>query len=190
MRRVQVHRTSVVRSDSIARTVKIGAFTLIHSTAEVGLRCRIGNYCMIEHDVRIGSDVIIKDGALIAKGVIIEDRVIIGRDVTFVDSLGTASAPAERTRIREGARIGGNSTVQCGVTVGRYAQITPGSVVTRDLPDFALVSAPEGRHDGWVCRCGQVLELAVKGHGEGICSCGRRYTLVQGEVTGVAPLPV
>jgi len=190
MRKAQIHRTSIVQSDHVGHIVQIGAFTRIYSTAEIGPSCRIGNHCVIGHDVRIGRHVIIKDGVLISNGVTIEDRVTVGRDVTFADSLGTPSAPVERTRVREGARIGGNSTVQCGVTVGRYAEIAPGSVVTRDVPDFALVCAAPARHEGWVCSCGQVLELAVKGKGEGICSCGRRYTLVQGEVTGVAPLPV
>lgn len=190
MRKIQIHRTSVVQSGHIGHTVQIGAFTRIYSTAEIGPLCRIGNHCVIEHDVRIGSHVIIEDGVLISKGVTIEDRVIVGRDVTFADALGTPSAPAERTRIREGARIGGNSTVQCGVTVGRYAQIAPGSVVNSDQPDFARVSASPARHEGWVCSCGRVLDLPVEGRGQGTCACGRQYALAVGEVTGVAPLPV
>ena len=190
MHKSQYHRLALVRSDHIGRFTQVDAFSRIYDSAEIGHHCSIGNYCLIQNNVQIGNHVIIKDGVLVSEGVTIKDRVFVGPHVTFDVSTGGHAADAKRTLICEGARIGANATVLRGATVGRYARIDAGSVVAQDVPDFAHVSPGPTCQAGWVCTCGKALDLPAKGQGQAICSCDRRYALVQGQVTGVTPLPV
>ncbi len=85
-----------------------------------------------------------------------------------------------RTRIGEGARIGANSTLRCGVTVGRYAEVEPGSLVLEDVPDFAHAGGSPLRQLGWVCACGVPLDLPLAGEAHTVYACGQAYVL-QGE---------
>ena len=103
--------------------------------------------------MRIGNQVIIEDGILITEGATIAERAVIGRHVTFCDA-DRGPDRAQLTQVKEGARIGANATVQCGVTVGRYAQIGPGSVVTHDVPDFGYVAGNSAKQQGWCVAVG------------------------------------
>jgi len=190
MRDVHIHRTAVVRSDHIDSFTRVGALTCIDHTAEISLHCRIGSYCHIENGVRIGRQVTIQDGVLIPSGVTIADQAVIGSHVTFAAALGAERGEVKPTLVQQGARIGAAATIHGGVTIGRYAQIDPGAVVAQDVPDFAHLSAGPARQQGWVCCCGQRLDLGERGGGQATCSCGRKYVLSEGCVSGVAPLPV
>ena len=146
----------------------IGAGTRVWHFSHVLPRTRIGADCTIGQNVAIGPDVTVGDGCKVQNnvslysGVTLEDRVFCGPSCVFTNVL-TPRAGVERktefrpTLVREGATIGANATILCGVTIGRFATIGAGAVVTRDVPDHALMVGVPARRRGWVSREGEVL---------------------------------
>jgi acetyltransferase-like isoleucine patch superfamily enzyme len=155
---------------------RIWAFAHVLPGAVIGSNCNVGDHCFIEGGVRIGDDVVVKNGVSLWDGVTIENRVFIGPNAAFTNDLfPRARNPRsawEPTLVREGASIGANATLLCGITVGRYALIGAGAVVTRDVPDFGLVIGNPARQRGFVCRCGQRLTFA---DAVATCPCGRGF---------------
>ena len=167
------HPSSIIDSAQIGEGTRIWAFVHILPEATIGADCNICDHCFIEKGVAIGNNVTIKSGIYIWEGVTIEDDVFLGPNVVFTNDLRPRSRqrkPAEKTLIKKGASIGANSTVLAGVTVGSYAMAGIGSVITRDVPDHALVYGNPARHMGWVDEYGQKLK---QGHdGEWIAEDG------------------
>jgi len=189
MAKNQLHRLAMVHSDHIDRFTRVDAFSRIYNTAEIGHHCRIGNYCLIKHRVMIGNFVTIEDGVFISEGVTIKERAHIGSHVTFAHDPSADPSGRTPTLVREGARIGANATIRCGVTIGRYAQIAPGSAVTHDVPDFARVTPSPTYQEGWACSCGKALDLPLEGKGHVACSCGQAYALAGAKVGEYVPIP-
>jgi len=140
---------------------------------------------MIGPDVRIGDRCKIQNNVSVFKGVTLEDEVFCGPSCVFTNVI-TPRAFVDRkhefkpTLVKRGATIGANATVVCGVTIGRYALIGAGAVVTEDVPDYALYLGVPARHIGWVCKCGVVLTHKVKSKSKEqlTCpNCGSRYIL-------------
>jgi UDP-2-acetamido-3-amino-2,3-dideoxy-glucuronate N-acetyltransferase len=145
---------------------------------------------VISPEVVIGDNVKIQNNVSVYTGVILEDDVFCGPSMVFTNVTNPRSHVArkneyKRTLVRQGASLGANSTVVCGVTIGRYAFVGAGSVVTRDVPDYALVYGNPARVRGWMCACGIGIEFTNEaGSLVARCSaCGTRYLKNDMQVT-------
>ena len=181
-----VHESAYIDDNvKIGKGTKIWHFSHILPNTEIGENCIIGQNCMVGPDVKIGNRCKVQNNVSVYKGVVLEDDVFCGPSCVFTNVL-TPRAFIERkaeflpTLIKKGATIGANATVVCGHTIGRYALIGAGAVVTSDVPDYALYLGVPARHSGWVCKCGSVLTRKTSSNEELdlTCSyCGSRYML-------------
>ena len=187
-----VHESSYVDEPcEIGEGTKIWHFSHVMSGSKIGCRCNIGQNVVILPEVRIGDNVKIQNNVSVYTGVELEDDVFCGPSMVFTNVVNPRShVPRKdeyrRTLVKRGASIGANATVVCGNTIGRYAFIGAGAVVTRDVPDFALVVGNPGRVAGWMCQCGIKLDLSrdLAGDGESACSaCGKSYRKKNGVVS-------
>ncbi len=164
----------------------------VHPSSYVDEPCSIGagTKMVISPEVVIGDNVKIQNNVSVYTGVILEDDVFCGPSMVFTNVTNPRSHVArkneyKRTLVRQGASLGSNSTVVCGVTIGRYAFVGAGSVVTRDVPDYALVYGNPARVRGWMCACGIGIEFTNEaGSAVARCSaCGTRYLKNDMQVT-------
>ena len=156
------HPTSVVESNEIGENTKIWHFAHVREKAKIGKSCIIGKSSYVDVDVVIGNNVKIQNFVSIYKGVVIEDDVFIGPSVTFTNDKHPRAFLWDDSRIcktlvKKGASIGANSTIVCGISIGEYAMIGAGSVVTKDIPDHALALGNPAKVVGFVCYCGEKL---------------------------------
>ena len=167
-----IHESSFIDLGvEIGKGTKIWHYSHIMTNAHVGKNCTIGQNVFIGEGVRIGNGVKIQNNVSVFTGVIIEDEVFLGPSVVFTNVFNPRSHierkhEYRRTLVRLGATIGANATIICGITIGRYAFIGAGAVVTKDVPDYALVYGNPSRLIGWVCQCGEKLEFLIKGEQE------------------------
>jgi UDP-2-acetamido-3-amino-2,3-dideoxy-glucuronate N-acetyltransferase len=167
---------SVVGDDT-----KIWHFTHVMSGARIGRRCNIGQNVVVSPDVVVGDNVKIQNNVSLYTGVILEDDVFCGPSMVFTNVVNPRSAVSRKheykqTLVKRGATIGANATVVCGHTIGCYAFIGAGAVVTKDVPDYALVVGNPGRVAGWMCECGVKLASGTKPPVHATCrSCGASY---------------
>ncbi len=175
-----VHPLAIVESDDIGPGTRIWAYSHVMRGASVGANCNIGEHSFVEAGASIGDNVTVKNGNLIWEGVTIEDGVFVGPNVLFTNDLYPRSPrlpQAHRryqdhrwltpTRVRYGASIGAGAVIVAGVTIGEFALVGAGAVVTQDVPAHALVVGNPARIRGWVCECGQPLEFE-----DGHARCG------------------
>ncbi len=169
-----VHPTSIVADGvEIGPDVKIWHFCHVMGPSAIGAGTTVGQNVFIAPNVEIGRNVKIQNNVSVYEGVILEDEVFCGPSMVFTN-VSTPRAFVSRreefrtTRVKRGATIGANATVVCGLTIGAYAFVGAGAVVTRDVEDFALVFGNPARAHGWVCRCGEKLNLV-----EGTATCRR-----------------
>ena len=159
----------------------------------IGEGCNIGQNVVISPDVVIGKNVKIQNNVSVYTGCILEDDVFCGPSMVFTNVINPRSHVVRRdeyktTLVRRGASLGANSTVICGITIGLYAFIGAGSVVTRNVPDYALIYGNPARIHGWVCACGIKLAFGLDARQETAqcANCGKRY---QGAVPSVQEIP-
>lgn len=138
-----IHNLSDVQTKNIGQDTKIWQFCVILENAQIGSNCNICSHCFIESDVKIGNNVTIKCGVQLYDGITIEDNVFIGSNATFTNDKYPKSKnknwELQKILIKEGASIGANSTILPGITIGKNAMIGAGSVVTKNVPDNAIV---------------------------------------------------
>jgi len=175
---------SVDDPGAIGEGTRIWHFSHIAKGALVGPRCSIGQNVYIAHGAVVGASVKIQNNVSIYEGVTLEDSVFCGPSVVFTNVINPRSHISRKheyrpTLVRHGATLGANATILCGLTIGRFSFIGAGSVVTKDVLDYALVHGNPARHQGWVCACGVTLVLkASQRTGQGRCkACGARYRL-------------
>lgn len=176
---VFVHPNALVDEGSkVGSGTRVWAFAHVVKGAVVGADCNICDHTFIEGKVRLGNRVTLKSGVYLWDGVVAEDGVFIGPAAVFVNDLRPRSRSAQwkcvNTLLGEGCSIGANATILAGLQIGRFAMVGAGSVVTRDVPDFALVVGNPARFRRWLCRCGQNLAFRKN---SAACECGRRYRL-------------
>lgn len=171
------HPTALVESKSIGKKTRIWAYTHVLPQARIGEDVNICDFSFIENDVIIGNRVTIKAGVHIWDGVTIEDAVFIGPSAAFTnDFLPRSKNPTfkpQETLLKEGCSIGANATIIVGVTIGKHALVGGGSVITKNVPDFALVYGNPARAHGFVCVCAQ--KLLFKSGKKATCECGRSF---------------
>src|SRR5258705_366578 len=186
-----VHESSFVDEPSeIGEGTRIWHFSHVMSGSKIGRGCNIGQNVVISPEVRIGDNVKIQNNVSIYTGVELEDDVFCGPSMVFTNVINPRSHVSrkdeyQRTLVKQGASIGANATVVCGHTIGCYSFIGAGAVVTRDVPDFALVVGNPGRIAGWMCKCGVKLGLLrdPQRDEESLCiACGKRYVKRAGAV--------
>lgn len=177
-----VHPTSCVDEPvSIAPDTKIWHFCHVCSGAIIGANCSLGQNCFVAGGVKIGDGCKIQNNVSIYDGVELEEGVFCGPSMVFTNVMNPRSevnrkAEYRRTLVRQGATIGANATIVCGVTLGRYCFIAAGAVVTSDVPDFALIAGVPGERKGWMSRHGE--RLTVDAAGDAVCpATGERYRL-------------
>lgn len=184
MSRYYAHETSIVDSGAvIGDGTQIWQFCNIMYDAHIGENCKIGQGVFIENGVIIGNGVKIKNNVALYNGVICEDDVFLGPNCVFTNVLNPRSfiekkREFRKTIIKKGASIGANATIICGNTVGKYAFVGAGTVVTADVDDYALVIGNPGRRVGYVCKCGERLDDSF------VCGkCKSRYSIANGIVS-------
>lgn len=164
---VRIHPTAEVSPQA-----RVGVGTVIWNNAQVredaviGLNCSLGKDVYIDVGVHVGSGVKIQNGVSVFRGVTVDDDVFLGPHMTFTNDLHPRAFNDDwqvvSTRVRKGASIGANATVLCGVTIGEYAFVAAGSLVSRDVPAHVLVRGNPARAVGYVCRCGhKVADLSA-----------------------------
>lgn len=168
---------AIVENEVVLGTrTKVWAFVHILPKAVIGEDCNICDHVFIEGDVKLGNRVTVKCGIYLWDGITIEDDVFLGPNVVFTNDKRPRSKKYLNTypvsRLKQGSSIGANSTILPGITIGKYAMIGAGTVVTRNVPDHALVIGNPGRTVGWVCSCGEKLLSQLTGL---ICTCGKTY---------------
>ncbi len=178
---VSIHPTALVATKAIGEGTRIWAFVNILAGAKIGRDCNICDRCFIENHVTLGDRVTVKCGVSLYDGLTLENDVFVGPDVTFANDPRPRSGrhldAYPPTLVREGASLGAGSILLPGVTVGRYAMVGAGALVTRDVPDFAMAYGSPAQVHGYVCRCGVTLRFDDS---VAVCACGRRYARSSG----------
>lgn len=158
-----------------ART-RVWAFAHVCNGVVVGEDCNLCDHTFFEKGVRLGNRVTIKCGVYLWDGVTIEDDVFVGPSVAFINNLRPRSRKyldqPQKTCLQQGCSVGSNATI-LSVTIGQWAMVAAGAVVTRDVPPHALVRGNPARLAGWVCRCGE--ELNFHNHANVACACGQHF---------------
>lgn len=165
---------------------RIWAGAHIMAGAKIGCGCNIGENCFVEGGVTLGDHVTVKNNVALYDGAVVEDDVFLGPSCVFTNVINPRAFVSRKhefrkTVVKKGASIGANATLICGQTVGRYAFVGAGAVVSRDVPDFALVyGAPAAVH-GWVCKCG--CKLTFEDEHARCAECGSTYHITNGIVS-------
>lgn len=178
-----VHESSFVDEGAeVGEGTKIWHFCHVMSGSRVGMHCNIGQNVFIASGVQIGDNAKIQNNVSIYTGVVLEEDVFLGPSMVFTNVINPRSAVNRKdeyktTLVKRGATIGANATVVCGTVLGRHCFVGAGAVVTRDVPDFALVYGSPARIHGWMCECGVGLEFtSSEGRERAACqNCGKRY---------------
>ena len=196
----RAHETAVVdEGASIGEGTRIWHFCHVSAGARIGARCSFGQGCFVADGVVIGDGVKVQNQVSIYAGTTIEDDVFLGPSCVLTNVSNPRSQVSRRalyepTVIRRGATVGANATVVCGATLGRYAFVAAGAVVTGDVPDYALMMGVPARRVGWMSRHGHRLALEAVGDQAACPESGLRYRMTEDGVRCLdldeeAPLP-
>jgi UDP-2-acetamido-3-amino-2,3-dideoxy-glucuronate N-acetyltransferase len=181
---VSIHPSAIVDEGAVLGDgCRVWHFVHISAGARIGSHCSFGQNVYVGNDVHIGDNVKIQNNVSVYDAVTLEDEVFCGPSMVFTNVYNPRAAVARkdeyrRTLVRQGATLGANCSIVCGITIGRHAFVGAGAVVNRDVPDFALVLGVPARQTGWMSRFGERLDLPLRGEGEATCvHTGDRYRL-------------
>jgi len=187
-----IHPTAIVDDGAqIGDGSRVWHWVHVCGGAKIGERCTLGQNVFIGNKVVIGNNVKIQNNVSVYDNVTLEDDVFCGPSMVFTNVYNPRSAVTRKdeyrnTLVKRGTTLGANCTIVCGITIGEYAFIGAGSVVNKDVPDYALMVGVPARQIGWMSRFGERLALPVKGSGEAICAnTNERYVLKDGVCTMV-----
>lgn len=184
--KIFTHPTAIVETSDIGSGTAIWALTHVMKNVSIGENCNVGGHCFVESGAVIGNNVTIKNGNMLWEGVTVEDGVFVGPSVIFTNDLHPRSPrlpqAQERyltkawllpTSVKQGATLGAGAIILPGITIGEFAMIGAGAVVTKDVPPHALMLGNPAQRRGWVCQCGQPLTFR---HEIAHCdTCGRKF---------------
>jgi UDP-2-acetamido-3-amino-2,3-dideoxy-glucuronate N-acetyltransferase len=177
---VFIHKDAVVESSHIGEGTRIWRNVHVMPGAVIGRNCNIGEGCYIENNVRIGDGVTIKNNVAVWDNITIEDDVFIGPAAVFTNDYTPRAQNKMRPEdldcivIKKGATIGANATIVCRLTIGEYAFIGAGSVVTKDVPPYHVVYGNPAKFKGLMCQCARFL---LQGKSRITCACGLKYII-------------
>jgi UDP-2-acetamido-3-amino-2,3-dideoxy-glucuronate N-acetyltransferase len=183
-----VHESSYVDDNvEIGEGTKIWHFSHVQPGSKIGKKCSIGQNVNVANNVTIANFVKIQNNVSVYEGVELEDYVFCGPSMVFTNILNPRSEFPQRgaefyikTLVKKSASLGANSTIVCGTTIGKYSFVAAGAVVTKDVPDYALVMGNPARQKAWMCACGkEKLDLSLDPESSGETAeckaCGRKY---------------
>ena len=183
-----IHPSAIIDEGAqIGAGTKVWHFCHLMPGSRVGENCIIGQNVFIDNNTRIGNGVKIQNNVSVYNGVVLEDDVFIGPSVVFTNVINPRSFIERKqefrmTLLKTGASIGANATILCGIEIGRFALVGAGAVVTKNVPDHALLTGNPARQRGWVSEAGQTL--AFDGSGRAICpETGQTYKLEDNQVS-------
>lgn len=188
------HPLALVESTRIGAGTRVWAFAHVMNGAHIGRDCNIGDHAFVESGARLGNGVTVKNGVAIWEGVTLHDFVFAGPNAVFTNDLRPRSPRfpggkvrykdkswLSKTNVKRGASIGANATVVTGVTIGEFAMIGAGAVVSRNVPPHALWLGVPGKLAGYVCECGE--KLSFDGNHARCKACGAKFVKRRGRVT-------
>ncbi|WP_017926878.1 MULTISPECIES: acyltransferase [unclassified Thioalkalivibrio] len=185
-----IHPTAIVDDGAqLGEGTRIWHWVHVCGGARIGKKCSFGQNVFVGNRVEIGDNVKVQNNVSVYDDVTLEDDVFCGPSMVFTNVYNPRSAVSRKdeyrpTLVKQGATLGANCTIVCGVTVGRYAFIGAGAVINRDVPDYALMVGVPAKQIGWMSEYGERLDLPLEGDGEAVCEhTGRRYKLSGGQVT-------
>lgn len=182
-----IHPSSFVDDGAkIGENTKIWHFCHIMPEAQIGKDCSLGQNVFVANQVRIGNNVKIQNNVSLYEGVTCEDDVFLGPSMVLTNVINPRSAVSRKTEykptlIRKGASVGANATIVCGNTIGQYAFIAAGAVITKNVPDFALMAGVPARRIGWMSEHGERLTFDDAGKAKCLAT-GEAYELQDGAV--------
>lgn len=181
---VQIHETALVDDGAqIGEGTRIWHWVHVCSRVSIGQNCSLGQNVYVGNDVSIGNNVKIQNNVSVYDTVTLEDDVFCGPSMVFTNVINPRSAIERKdeyrpTLVKQGATLGANCTIVCGVTVGEYAFVGAGAVIIRDVPPYALMVGVPARQVGWMSRFGERLKISVGDSGESECEItGDRYLI-------------
>ena len=187
---VFVHETSYIDDDvTIGINTKIWHFNHILNDCKIGENCSFGQNVVVGPKVNIGNHVKIQNNVSVYEGVTLEDSVFCGPSCVFTNVHNPRSEiirknEYKKTLVKNGATLGANCTIVCGVTIGKFAFIGAGAVISKDVPDYALMVGVPAKQVGWMSEYGEKLDLPLKGNAETICKhTNQKYQLIDNKVT-------
>lgn len=184
----QADATSLISEDAqIGRGTRIWQFCNIMGGSVIGENCNIGQNVFVESGVHIGNHVKVKNNVALYQGIVCEDDVFLGPSCVFTNVINPRSfierkQEFKKTIVRKGATVGANATILCGNTIGQYAMIGAGAVVTHDVEDYQLIVGNPGRMAGYVCMCGCRLRETEDAGSWQCPECGRQYRMTADDV--------
>ena len=187
---IYVHETSYVDDNvTIGTGTKIWHFSHVLNDCKIGENCSLGQNVVVGPKVNIGSHVKIQNNVSVYEGITLEDGVFCGPSCVFTNVHNPRSKIVRKneyrkTLVQKGVTLGANCTIVCGVTLGKFSFIGAGAVISKDVPDYALMVGVPAKQVGWMSEYGEKLDLPLKGNADTICKhTNQKYQLKDGQVT-------